>query len=271
MSNSLLISIPPGYCFLPSCTSHPVSTSITISTLTPSPTPSSLSTTTKPETSTSTHISSTTILLPSPPSSSTSPSPSQSRTTSTTTIFGPTFTRHAPPHSLSKRASASPSILSSLIPEIGTHPFVSFPTNAPVQVGAGPVCIVHCDWARMYMPGFSSNTSSPLTTSTSIVTTSTLTSTISTLSSTPLPQQSHSHPQTIRVVGFTTIGVASAALVAVAVWLITRKVRQVRARLNQHTMGVHRDLEREEWEMQGGVGVPECAPAVVTGMGRGEV
>ncbi|KAL8827611.1 MAG: hypothetical protein Q9170_006949 [Blastenia crenularia] len=257
MASNPLVEIPPGYCFLPSCNTKPTSTSTS---------------------STTTH--------------------SRSLTTSTTTIFGPTFTATAPTHS--KRAASA-------VPMLGTHSYQAFPTDRPVQVGNGPICIVSCEWARLHwvdivgeMGDFDSPPphSSPMpalrpisdemTTSTTIsmhkptttaaepsmVTSARMsvsksvmlasesgTSTFLTPTSPPIvsatPSPHHGGPPAARVVGLTVVGIASLALLLGVAWIITRKIRRVKAKLNVRTKGVHRDREREIYENDGGRGIPE--------------
>ncbi|KAL8937222.1 MAG: hypothetical protein Q9216_004531, partial [Gyalolechia sp. 2 TL-2023] len=81
------------------------------------------------------------------PTSSPTPIITNSLTTSTTTIFGPTFTAPAPVP-LSKRSAAA-----SIIPMLGSERMQAFPTDHPVQVGDGPICIVLCEWARVQQAG----------------------------------------------------------------------------------------------------------------------
>ncbi|KAI4114569.1 MAG: hypothetical protein LQ345_004670 [Seirophora villosa] len=246
MSYGPLIEIPEGYCFIPSCDRS---------------------------------------------TSSTSRSPMTS--TSTTTIFGPTFTASAPSPILSKRSASVPNV----VPMLGTHSLQAFPTDLPVQVGDGPVCIVFCDWARLQNEEFenrplraiseamkkttgSSTTMSVLKSTMMSVHRSTITSSTPTTTQqspamsfaaaassasaptpTATPSQQHSHPAS-HIVGFAASGVLGLALLLGAAWLITRWIRKVRAKLNPHTMGVHRDRAREIWEEDGGKGIPEMGGRV---------
>ncbi|KAI4187660.1 MAG: hypothetical protein LQ348_004057 [Seirophora lacunosa] len=250
MSYGPLIEIPEGYCFIPSC---------------------------EPSTS--------------------SPSRSPTTSTSTTTIFGPTFTATAPSPILSKRSASVPNV----VPMLGTHSLQAFPTDLPVQVGDGPVCIVFCDWARLQNEEFEnrplqaiSEAMKKTTSSSSSATMSVLKSTMMsvhrstitgstptttqqspamsfaaaassastpTATATATPSQQHSHPAS-HIVGFAVSGVLNLALLLGAAWLVTRWIRKVRAKLNPHTMGVHRDRAREIWEEDGGKGIPEMGGRV---------
>ncbi|KAI4247773.1 MAG: hypothetical protein L6R40_001359 [Gallowayella cf. fulva] len=233
MSYGPFVPVPPGYCFIPSC-------------------PAKLST----------------------PSST---SQTRSLTTSTTTIIGPTIT--ASFHQ-SKRSAANDDDVK---PMLGTHSFAAFPTDAAVPVGAGPICIVYCDWAKMQNAGEtfrpairpasvmkstmmsvsratmtadapSSSSSLSLQTSSTSITFSSAQPT-----SSPLLQSYHrpNRPSAGEITGIVITGLAGLALLAVVAWLITRKIRNVRAKLNKHNQGVHRDREREIYERDGGKGVPE--------------
>lgn len=75
----------------------------------------------------------------------------------------------------------------------------------------------------------------------------------------PITQHPH-HSQKLSI--FIASGVLGLALLLGCAWLITRQIRKVRAKLNPHTQGVHRDREREVWEMEGGRGVPEMGDRV---------
>ncbi|KAL8730752.1 MAG: hypothetical protein Q9166_003822 [cf. Caloplaca sp. 2 TL-2023] len=232
-----LVSIPPGYCFIPSCPQKPTATpSSNIPTL----------------------------------------------TTSTTTIIGPTIT--ASLHHNSKRSN-------DVKPMLGTHSFAAFPTDAAIPIGDGPICIVFCEWAKM-MNGeetmrpairptsvevvrstmmivskatMTMDVSSTLTSSSKETLPSATpimwTSTAVTRASIPTSMPSSSHHQhrlsAGGIAGITVAGVAGLALIFVVAWLITHKVRQVKAKLNKHTQGVHRDHEREVYELGGGKGIPE--------------
>ncbi|KAL8964356.1 MAG: hypothetical protein Q9183_004509 [Haloplaca sp. 2 TL-2023] len=245
MSNKQLVPIPPGYCFIPSCQS----------------------------------------------TTSTSSSSSRSRTTSTTTIFGPTVTAPVPNE---KRS------LDTVIAKLGTETFNNFPTDAPVVVGEGPVCIVFCEWAERQQNSDEDDSSElesvtdltpPIrpTAGDTMAMRVTITSIISSTTihlpgpaptkpyaSTPLPTQTlgyistptatpSSHAQkfsSAEIAGIVVSALAGLALVLAVAWLITRKVRQVKARLNIRMRGVHRDLEREIYAMENGIGVPEMGKHV---------
>ncbi|KAL8985194.1 MAG: hypothetical protein Q9177_004497 [Variospora cf. flavescens] len=244
MSYGPLVEIPSGYCFIPSCD--------------PKPTSSSYSS-----------------------SSSSSSSSSRSLTTSTTTVYGPTFTAAASP-TLTKRSATVHSVVAML----GTHSLQTFPTDLPVQVGSGPVCIVFCEWARLQNEDLERHPMRPLrpimsegmmTTSTMMsVHKSTITGEMASMSMTtqsmplaissaathspsPSTQQQHklhAHPTT-HIVAFVFSGLLGLALLLAIAWLVTRQIRKIKARLNPHTMGVHRDRARELYEQDGGKGVPE--------------
>ncbi|KAL8726932.1 MAG: hypothetical protein Q9181_005879 [Wetmoreana brouardii] len=247
MSMGPLVEIPPGYCFIPSCGQKQTPTS----------------------------------------------SISHSRTTSTTIIFGPTFTASV---AHSKRSATEASVE----PIIGTHSFSGFPTDAPVPVGAGPICIVYCEWARMQNSGKTHATtqtpdpspslmpairptSDSMTTSTMMsVSKSTIDISVSPILSLVIPTPSPSltispppiisvatdsprftcppvshKPNTASITGFALAGLFGLAVLLGLAWLITRQIRRVKAKLNKRTMGVHRDLEREIHERNGGRGIPE--------------
>ena len=224
MSSSFLVKIPPGYCFLPTCLPPHFSTATTTSTV-PQPTTSS--------------------------------SHARSTTTSTTTIYGPTFTATGPLPTNSKRSVAP-------IPELGAHSFQAFPTDAPIQVGNGPICIVFCEWALVQpdlMPALRPISDGTSTTTMMSVRKSTMTAGESSLPTTfpdPHHHQNH-HPQPTpgQFLGFVVGGIIGLALLLGMAWLITRQIRRVKSKLNKHTQGVHRDLEREIYERDGGKGVPE--------------
>ncbi|KAL8663890.1 MAG: hypothetical protein Q9202_003439 [Teloschistes flavicans] len=251
-----LVEIPPGYCFIPSCGQEP--------------NPTSKRTTT----------------------STVTPSPSQSRTTSTTTIFGPTITASTPTH---HKRSASPTHApaNEEKPMEGTHAFAGFPTDAAIPVGAGPICIVQCQWVREQNANGEATASERMSASTmmsvsrstmdiSIPTTSAPSPTTRTtiigsitleLPKPTLPPSSsnqHPHPSAGQVTGIVFGSLASLALLLAGAWLIMRKIRQVRARLNKHNQGVHRDWERGVWEAQGGDGVPELGGRKAEGAKGGE-
>ncbi|KAL8653839.1 MAG: hypothetical protein Q9210_001869 [Variospora velana] len=239
MSYRPLVEIPSGYCFIPSCD--------------PKPTSSSTS------------------------SSSSSFSSSRSLTTSTTTVYGPTFTAAASP-TLSKRSASVPSVVAML----GTHSLQAFPTDRPVQVGSGPVCIVFCEWARLQSgdldrpmrplrPIISDGEEGMMTTSTMVsMHKSTITGEMAPMSMTqsmplalssatpsPSKQQQHKPHPTTHIIAFVFTGLLAFALLLAIVWLVTRQIRKIKARLNPHTMGVHRDRARELYEQDGGKGIPE--------------
>ncbi|KAL8704546.1 MAG: hypothetical protein Q9201_002281 [Fulgogasparrea decipioides] len=236
----------------------------------------------------------------------TSTSLSQSRTTSTTTIFGPTFTASV---AHSKRSATEAGV----VPIIGTRSFSGFPTDAPVPVGAGPICIVYCEWARMQNSGktYATNhtpnpspglmpairpTSDSMTTSTMIsVSKSTIdmsvSTTLSSMISTTSPSLTTSPPLIVsiptdspflapppalhrpsagRITGFALAGLFGLAVLLGLAWLITRQIRKVKAKLNKRTMGVHRDLEREIHERDGGRGIPEMGRSGGRGLFDGE-
>ncbi|KAL8683231.1 MAG: hypothetical protein Q9224_006704 [Gallowayella concinna] len=232
MSYGPFVSIPPGYCFIPSCPAKPNAPS-----------------------STSIHT--------------------VSFTTSTTTIIGPTIT--TPLHH-SKRTPATDD---DVRPVLGTQPFGAFPTDAAIPVGPGPICIVHCDWAKMQNAGetlfrpairptsvdeMMMTTSTMMTVSKATMTvddddvtstsssSTTRTSAQPTSSSPPFPPHRLSAADTA---GIIVCGLAGLALLLVAIWFIVRKIRNVRARLNQRNQGVLRDREREIYEQDGGKGIPE--------------
>ncbi|KAL8798366.1 MAG: hypothetical protein Q9182_006730 [Xanthomendoza sp. 2 TL-2023] len=214
MSYGPFVSIPPGYCFIPSCPA-------------------------KPNTPSSTSV------------------PTRSLTTSTTTIIGPTITASLP-HS--KRAAATDNGVKAML---GTQPFAAFPTDAAIPIGPGPICIVHCDWAKMqnngetFRPAIRPTSIDEITTST-IMTLSKATLTIS--STLPSPTQTPHHhlspaPKTTTII---LASIASLALLLTAAYLLTRKIRSLRAKLNPRNQGVQRDREREIFEQEGGgKGVPE--------------
>ncbi|KAL8872186.1 MAG: hypothetical protein Q9174_002139 [Haloplaca sp. 1 TL-2023] len=244
MSYKQRVTIPQGYCFVPSCQS-------TISS-------------------------------------------SRSATTSTTTVFGPTLTAPVP----KQKRSADDTVVAKL----GTDTFDNnFPTDAPVVVGKGPVCIVFCEWAERQERGEDDDddnkpqSKTDLTSSSSSTTGDTMaTTTISTIIGSitltlppghtptkPFPHQTLGYMTTptpgatpspsasktdklspVSIFGIATGVLAGLALVLGVAWLITRKVRQVKAKLNVHNRGVHRDFEREVYAMENGVGVPEMGKHV---------
>ncbi|KAI4257264.1 MAG: hypothetical protein L6R35_007491, partial [Caloplaca aegaea] len=161
----------------------------------------------------------------------------------------------------------------------------AFPTDLPVQVGSGPVCIVFCGWARLQNEDLERRPMRPLrpimsegmmTTSTMMsVYKSTITGQVAnpmsmtqsiplamSSAATPSPstqQQQHkpqSHPTT-HIIAFVFSGLLGLALLLAIAWLVTRHIRKIKARLNPHTMGVHRDRARELYEQDGGKGIPE--------------
>ncbi|KAL9009869.1 MAG: hypothetical protein Q9173_005143 [Seirophora scorigena] len=250
MSYGPLVEIPEGYCFIPSCDRKQTSSS--------------------------------------------SPSRSLSTSTSTTTIYGPTFTATAPSPILSKRSASVPNV----VPMLGTHSLQAFPTDLPVQVGDSPVCIVFCDWARLQNEEFENRPLRPISegmkkTTSSSTTMSVLESTMisvhrstmtgsttamaqkspqlpavsaaaafspSAAAATATPSQQH-HPAG-HIVAFAVGGLIGLVLLLGAAWLIARQIRKVKAKLNPHTMGVHRDRAREIWEEDGGKGIPEIGGRV---------
>lgn len=64
-------------------------------------------------------------------------------------------------------------------------------------------------------------------------------------------------PHTGRIVGFAVSGLVGLTFLLGAAWLMTRQIRRMKAKLNPHTMGVHRDREREIFDNDGGKGIPE--------------
>ncbi|KAL8802999.1 MAG: hypothetical protein Q9200_006388 [Gallowayella weberi] len=153
---------------------------------------------------------------------------------------------------------------------LGTQPFAAFPTDAAIPVGPGPICIVYCDWAKMqntgetFRPAIRPTGLAEMTTST-MMTLSKATLTAPDISST-LPSSTATttiptNHRPTRLSNSETAGIAIASTSALALlltaWLLTRKIRNVRAKLNTRNQGVARDREREIYEQGGGKGVPE--------------
>ncbi|KAL9584363.1 MAG: hypothetical protein Q9203_004684, partial [Teloschistes exilis] len=204
-----LVEIPPGYCFIPSC-GH-------------DPNPTSARTTT----------------------STATPSPSHSRTTSTTTIFGPTIIASTSTlHKRSTNPTPTSAPANEAKPMIGAHAFAGFPTDAAIPVGAGRICIVRCEWAKLQNSGGESvsvstmmsvskstmdmsisPTSSPSpSTITTIVGTVTLELPGPTLS--PVPSNQQRPFSAGEVTGTVFAGLGGLALLFAGAWLVTRKIRQ---------------------------------------------
>ncbi|KAI4171436.1 MAG: hypothetical protein LQ343_004292 [Gyalolechia ehrenbergii] len=199
----------------------------------------------------------------------------------------------------------------------------AFPTDHPIKVGNGPICLVLCEWARTQSGETGTNPnpdpkpalrpiSDGITTSTMVsVRRSTMTapeeegirtsdivasilksvtevpgpgpktttgpfpssSSSPTFSPTHSPisfPQHHRRPPASQISIFVIGGIVGLALLLGAAWLITRQIRRVKARLNVHTQGVHRDREREVFENEGGKGVPELGRRGVGSLAKGE-